>query len=110
MAEGKRQLLRHCLGTDWYIPYSRFFSLVKYFVSQILAGSNFRHRASVRKLNSDKNLIMSKIIFGLNTCNNYIDVVKRNSACLPIIALSSGEYLLYFPRFFEIVVADAELC
>ena len=26
------------------IPYSRVFSLVKYFVSQILAGSNFRHR------------------------------------------------------------------
>ena len=26
-----------------YVPYSRFFSLVKYFVSQILAGSNFRH-------------------------------------------------------------------
>ena len=51
------------------IPYNRFFSLVKYFVSQILAGSNFRHRTSVRKLNSDKNLILSKIIFGLNTCN-----------------------------------------
>ena len=49
------------------LPYSRFFSLVKYIVSQILVGSNFRHRASVRKLNSDKNLILSKIIFGLNT-------------------------------------------
>ena len=28
------------------VPYSRFISLVKYFVSQILAGSNFRHRAT----------------------------------------------------------------
>ena len=32
------------------IPYSRFFSLAKYFVSQILAGSNFRHRATSQNI------------------------------------------------------------